>query len=353
MKKQFSSRRIRIFTPSFADADNTNAQNLTVKEIVSRLPEDRFEITMLAMGPVDERIANCKNVNIVRYRRHGNALRLLAQCLLSQPDIYFFPRCGPLDRGFFELRRRLRLRTALVSYIVMMMTDTTGYELIARSISEADRVFANSFFVAHTVQQKFGRNAETIYDGVDCRCFYPKAREPHLRAVILYAGSFQPRKRVELIIEHAARHPEANFRLAGKGETELYCRRLAEKLGCSNVSFLGHLTPEELGREMREADVFLFPSVMEGHPQVLLQAAASGLPCIAMDLYQPDSIINGETGFLVGSDEELGRRLDVLLKDITLRQAMSRAAILHSAQFNWERVTQQWISVFEEVVNRA
>jgi glycosyltransferase involved in cell wall biosynthesis len=47
---------------------------------------------------------------------------------------------------------------------------------------------------------------------------------------------------------------------------------------------------------MRKADVFLFPSVLEGHPQVLGQAAACGLPAVAMDLYRPDYIVSGKRG---------------------------------------------------------
>ncbi len=46
-------------------------------------------------------------------------------------------------------------------------------------------------------------------------------------------------------------------------------RDLAVKLGCQNVEFLGHLTQTQLGEQMRCADIFFFPSIVEGHPQVL------------------------------------------------------------------------------------
>ncbi len=351
MKRRSPARPITIFTPSAADADNTNAQNLTVKEIVSRLPEDRFRVIMFAEGDVDARIAGRKNVQIVRYRRHGNTISLLSRCLLSRPDIYFFPRCGPLDYCFFEFRRRLRLHTALVSYIVLVMTDATAGGLIERSVSEADRVLANSEFVADSVRRKFGRTADTIYDGTDGRYFFPGNRAGRGKVRVLYAGSFQPRKRVELVIQQAARWPGVNFCLAGRGETEDSCRRLARQLGCRNVEFMGHLPPEKLGYEMRQADIFLFPSVLEGHPQVLLQAAASGLPCVAMDSYHPDSVVDGKTGFLARSDDELEQRLVLLLSNPALRDSMSRAAIDHSRQFNWQRVTEQWAEVFEGVVS--
>ena len=54
-------RAITIFTPSDASAGNTNAQNLTVKEIVARLPEELFHVTMLCDGDVpDPRLSTRK-----------------------------------------------------------------------------------------------------------------------------------------------------------------------------------------------------------------------------------------------------------------------------------------------------
>lgn len=344
-------RPITIFTPSSADEDNTNAQNLTVKEIVCRLPEDRFRVMMFAEGKVDPRIAARRNVTVVRYRRHGNTISLLSRCLMSRPDIYFFPRCGPLDRCFFEIHRWLRTRTLLVSYIVMTMGESTARGLIGRSVAEADLLLANSDFVAHSIQQMFGRFSTTIYDGVDDRYFFPRGLRQKQSATVLYAGSFQTRKRVEFVIQCASRWPDVRFRLAGKGETESSCRALAQQLGCNNVEFLGHLHPEQLGQEMRGADVFLFPSVVEGHPQVLLQAAASGLPSIAMELYRPDSIVSGKTGFLARSDAEVEQSLACLLTDAALRERMSQAAVEHSRRFNWQQIIAQWVSAFEQLVD--
>ena len=101
---------------------------------------------------------------------------------------------------------------------------------------------------------------------------------------------------------------------------------------------------------MRRADIFLFPSILEGHPQVLGQAAACGLPAIAMNAYRPDYVLDRETGFLVESDEDLAHRLDLLLSDSTMRQAMSSAAVRHSQKFDWDHIAGQWTDVFREVV---
>jgi glycosyltransferase involved in cell wall biosynthesis len=154
------------------------------------------------------------------------------------------------------------------------------------------------------------------------------------------------------VIREAAKWPAFQFRLAGRGEEEAPCRQLAQALGVRNVAFLGHLPQKELGEEMRRADVFLLPSVIEGHPQVLGQAAASGLPCLAMEIYRPDYVVNGVSGFLVRSEAELSEKLSALLTNAELRKSMSVAAFEHAKKFDWDRVTESWAQLFESVVAR-
>jgi glycosyltransferase involved in cell wall biosynthesis len=340
---------ITIFTPSHADAAYTNAQQLTVKEIVVRLPPERFHVAMFSGEQPDPRIAARPNTLLIPASPHGNTRRFLTRLLLARPDVYFYPRFGLLDNIFFSLRSNLRLKIAVVTHVVMIMNESTA-KVTDRSIREAEAVFANSRYVAETVRSQFGIEAGTIHNGIDRRFFFP--REESSRSgppIVLYAGSFQARKRVELIIQQAARYPQVQFRLAGRGETEPACRALAQQLNCNNVEFLGHLMPTELGGEMRRSDVFLFPSVLEGHPQVLGQASACSLPSIAMNLYRPDYVLNGECGFLVESDAELAEKLELLLRDAELRRSMSRAAALHALNFDWDRIALQWQEVFEAV----
>jgi glycosyltransferase involved in cell wall biosynthesis len=354
MKTKSPIRPITIFTPSFADEDDTNAQNLTVKEIVARLPAEQFRVIMISESKPDPRIAARKNTELLPYYKHGNTAQLLMRSVAYRPDIYFYPRFGPLDRVVFALRKSLRLRTAVVTHIVSVMSKAVENSLVARSIVESDAVFANSSYVAETVQQRFAVPARTIYNGIDRRFFFPNAEQasngksPAL--TVLYAGSFRPWKRVELVIEQAARCPNVQFRLAGRGETEEACRALCEEYECRNVSFLGHLPPVQLGEEMRRAHVFLFPSIVEGHPQVLGQAAACGLPAIAMSVYHPEYVLHGKTGFLAESDAEFSRYLDLLLGDSAMRQSMASAAAQHSQKFDWDQIAEKWAEVFQEVV---
>jgi glycosyltransferase involved in cell wall biosynthesis len=342
---------ITVFTPSFADEANTNAQNLTAKEVVSRLPADRFRVVLLGDGPTDPRILARENTEILRCSRHGNTPRWLTHVLLSKIDIYFFPREGPLDTLFMFFRRSLGLPIALVTYVVMALDGGVGPKL-ARAIREASQVIGNSRYVTQTVKDGFGVETGTIHSGIKRELFHPPtgARRPKSKLTVLYAGSFQARKRVNVIIREAANRPSVAFRLVGKGEPEEEheCRSLVNELECRNVTFVGHISQQELAEEMRKADVFLFPSVVEGHPQVLGQAASCGLPAVAMEKYRPDYVVNGETGYLVKSESELSDKLGLLLSDQDLRLKMSAAAARHALQFDWDKVARDWESVFVE-----
>ena len=345
---------ITVFTPSFADEANTNAQNLTAKEVVSRLPADRFRVLLLGDGPPDQRILARENTEILPWSRHGNTARWLTRVLFSKIDIYFFPREGPLDTLFLFFRRSLGLPVALVTYVVMALDEIVVGPTMTKSIREADCVVGNSRYVTQTVQDRFGVRAGTIYDGINRELFYPptEARRTGSKLRVLYAGSFQARKRVSVVIREAANWPSVEFRLAGKGEEEGKCRSLVKELGCCNVTFVGHLSQQGLAQEMRKADVFLFPSVLEGHPQVLGQAASSGLPAVAMDLYRPDYVVQSETGYLVKSESELSNKLGLLLADQSLRLKMSAAAAQHALQFDWDKVARDWESVFVDAVGK-
>jgi glycosyltransferase involved in cell wall biosynthesis len=350
---------ITIFTPSFADESNTNAQNLTTKEVVARLSPDEFRVEMLYSAEPDPRIARRPNTRLIRWQRHGNTVRLLAHCLFQRPSIYFFPREGSLEQGFLWMRRRLWLSTSLVTYVVGTQEKGPASSVLEDCIRQADAVVGNSLYCSETICQRYGVTASTIYDGISRQIFYPTPGRSQERlgsgpeVTVLYAGSFQERKRPHLVIREAARWPNVRFRMAGQGEEEAPCRALAQELGVRNVEFLGHFGQQALGEEMRRADIFLFPSVIEGHPQVLGQAAACGLPCVAMDVYRPDYVVSGVTGFLVRSEAELSEKLATLLTNLELRQSMSAAAVQHSLKFEWDAITEQWARLFCSVARRS
>jgi glycosyltransferase involved in cell wall biosynthesis len=107
-----------------------------------------------------------------------------------------------------------------------------------------------------------------------------------------------------------------------------------------------------LREQYRQADIFLFPSRWEGSPKVILEAAACGLPVIARKDYQPETVVDGQTGYLGGSDDEILESLGRLIANADLRRAMGRASRAHSERFDWDLITRRWEEIFERLVPR-
>jgi glycosyltransferase involved in cell wall biosynthesis len=268
------------------------------------------------------------------------------------PDVYFFPREGPLDAAFFSARTNLHWKSALVTYVVSGGLEQESRPLLRRAIRECDIIAGNSRHMSETIERLGGRNVQTVYDGIDRRYYYPPAPgDEGRRPRVLFAGSFRHYKRADLVVREAAKQPEWEFRLAGIGEEQSACERLAQDLNCSNVVFLGHLHAAQLGEEMRHSRIFFFPSELEGHPQVLGQAAACGLPCVARNSYHPDYVVDGVTGLLVSSDAEMSAALNRLIREPDLMAQMSLAAIQHAEKFDWDRITEQWQDLLELAVS--
>jgi glycosyltransferase involved in cell wall biosynthesis len=153
------------------------------------------------------------------------------------------------------------------------------------------------------------------------------------------------------VLEAAAQFPNAAFRLVGasrEGFDEVLRQRIKQLL-LKNVTLDGPKTQSQLVEIMRESDIFLLPSRLEGTPKVTLEAAATGLPCIVFRDYETPSVIDGITGFQVATLEDMMQALGKLIADRSLRERMGAAARKHMEKFDWNVVSRQWQSAYLEI----
>lgn len=102
---------------------------------------------------------------------------------------------------------------------------------------------------------------------------------------VLFFSRLHPVKRVELLLdawpEIQRRLPDAQLVVAGDGEAAYAreLRRLAERLG-AHVRFAGFVEGAEKQALLRDADVFVLPSLHENFGIAVLEALAAGLPVV-------------------------------------------------------------------------
>jgi glycosyltransferase involved in cell wall biosynthesis len=119
--------------------------------------------------------------------------------------------------------------------------------------------------------------------------------------VIGHIGRFNKQKNHEFLIEIFKsvyeKNADATLLLVGEGHLRAEIEKKVEKLGLkSNVKFLG--VREDIAHLMQAMDIFLFPSLFEGLPVVLVEAQAAGLNCIVSDAITNETDITGLIQYL-------------------------------------------------------
>ncbi len=194
--------------------------------------------------------------------------------------------------------------------------------------------------------------------GVDTRRFDPAKADREAfpgEIKVLYSGRLTREKGVELLAEsflraHAA-DPRLHLLLAGGGPEEGELRR---RLG-DRATFLGWLSGEDLPRAYASADAFLFASSTDTYGQVILEAAASGLPIVAVAEGGPAALVeNRHTGLLCRPDaDHLAGTLLQLASSPRLRRQLGEAAARTARERSWERSMAQLAVGYRRALDAA
>ena len=176
---------------------------------------------------------------------------------------------------------------------------------------------------------------------------------------VLYLGRLVPHKRVETLLEAAARlrGEVMNLRVivAGQGPWRTRLTELAASLGVSDVvTFTGWVDEERKQRLLREAWVLALPSVNEGWGLVVMEAAANRTPSVAFRVGGlEESVLDGQTGLLVSDAEAFTTTMRRLLEDQDLRESLGSEAAAHALRYSWEDTAEGFDAVLRQALDRG
>jgi glycosyltransferase involved in cell wall biosynthesis len=352
------TRVIRILFNVCADADNYNAQSLNAREIALRLDAARFESTLFFERSPDTRLLRV-GIRTVKLPERRKTIRILRE-MLGRYDFIVYIDLSPASYIYLHLPRLLRRGTKSVLCMEGPRGNLDGVSATVRkyadyAVRHADLRTAVSEFVAQDACDFIGIKPDMIMPvGVDAQVFSPPVVRNRQVATILFVGHLIERKGAHLVYDAAKRLPQARFRLIGNARDGFGRELLSEheKAKLPNVSIEKPVPQPQLAEAMRESDIFILPSRIEGMPKVTLEAAATGLPCIVFGDYKTPSVADGVTGFQVETFEQMLDRLQLLIQDADLRRRMSAAAISHAKQFDWDHVVAQWEATFDRELRR-
>lgn len=219
-------------------------------------------------------------------------------------------------------------------------------------------VAGKSKWITECAQKSFlfgGHRCLTIPNGVDTDYWMPqvrRGRSRQLRIVVAGSGSVaDPRKGGEVGLE-AVRKATESFR---EGETVVSVAGYvdaATQAKYPDFNFLGALDSSALRDVLRQATVFVLPSVAENLSSFGLQAIASGAPVCAFDVGgNSDFVVDGVSGSLVNSIDSSA--MAAALVTVDWKNLRESARDLACDTFTLTAAAQRYKSLYLELVGNG
>ncbi len=353
-------KKIKILMHTSPSSLSYNAQDINGRYIAAKLNEELFEIHFInTSGPdVDPMLAK-PNIIIHNVYKHKGALRRLLYHyykLLCRYDVSFYIRVFNSDSTFLKLKKFTdpnRKTIHVVESMVPYLGDEEYNKWAGYNALNSDYTFSISKQVQKTVQENYGIATPIIQVGVDTTVFKPltnRLQKPRLRVVS--CGTLSKMKQPILFAKIAKEFPDVDFVWIGRGELQEELLKLKSFEDIKNLTLHDNMPHSKLARFFAESDIFLFPSLHEGFPKVVIESMACGLPSIVFDRYKPEAVINNVTGFVVRDVEEMKAKLKLLVKDDKLRRKMSKESVKRARQFDWSTIVRKWESIILEIVKK-
>ena len=163
--------------------------------------------------------------------------------------------------------------------------------------------------------------------GVDCKRFLNRGENKRseirnslgLKAddiLLLSVGELNENKNHAEVIRAISKcdNTDLHYAVAGKGDIKASLESLAKELNLEQrVHFLGFI--DNMPDHYKAADLFVFPSKREGLPSAVMEAMASGLPCLVSNIRGCNDLIDENGGLLFdpSNDRDLSDKIEIML----------------------------------------
>ncbi len=173
----------------------------------------------------------------------------------------------------------------------------------------------------------------------------------------MFVGRLHPAKGVDELLDawrivHTAL-PRERLTIVGRGLPQFRAqleRTIDEYALRDVVTIRDDVSNDEKLRLLSSARVFVFPSKEEGWGIALAEAMASGLPCVTYELPPFAEIFpGGRVSTHIGDVNGFAANVINVLQDASLREKLSKEALLQARRFTWQRAAEIELRALREI----
>lgn len=179
---------------------------------------------------------------------------------------------------------------------------------------------------------------------------------------VLWVGKFDFRKQLGLALHVIANMPKdclVKLHVAGSGqalEVNRY-KELAKDLGIENrVEWHGLMPHDKVLALMSKCDLFLFTSIMEGTPHVVLEALQNNLPIVCLDTCGQAGVVDDTIGFKIpvtNTNQSIRDFTDTIINLYNHRDLLTKLksnCLERQKQLSWDNKARQMVEIYEDTL---
>ncbi len=180
-------------------------------------------------------------------------------------------------------------------------------------------------------------------------------RNDKKKLIILSIGRLKSMKNYATAIGSIIKLKNNNFEywIAGVGEEEQHLKELCITYAIENkVKFLGYVS--DIQSLMKEADIFLMPSLWEGFGLAVVEAMNAGLPVVVSDVSGIQEIVNTDPqcGLLVDpqNSKSIAEALDQFMSDYSMRIEYGERGFKRSFDFSIQKMFEKYLQFYQNIL---
>jgi len=215
-----------------------------------------------------------------------------------------------------------------------------------RLLNQASKKIAISNFVKERLEANGILDSKVVPNPIDLSSFNIKVKRRFKGTILTYVGDFSYVKGIKNILEIMKEivNDDVRFVMVGKGNLFGYAQEFIIRNNLQGkIILLGKLPYSEVVKVYKESDIIVFPSVwQEPFGRISIEAMAASKPVIGSNVGGiRDTIIDGETGFLVNSKEDWIEKINLLVKDKKLRNKLGKQGRKEVEKYSSDKVAKQ------------
>jgi glycosyltransferase involved in cell wall biosynthesis len=187
---------------------------------------------------------------------------------------------------------------------------------------------------------------------------HDKASSNELR--LSWSGLHISRKALPLLLHAVAKLPTGtkwHLDIIGEGPMTSSWRKLGRKLGIDDrCTWHGWLSKHDANRIVSQSDIFVFPSLHEGMPTVVMEALSMGVPVICLDHCGQADVVTQDCGIKIPvtnprkAIHDFTAAIDNLSKNPDEIDRLSKGALKRVEKFTWDKKAQAMLHVYEQAI---